>query len=276
MSLETTGKLIAETMIFDSPVTDLQYSPENRYLAVFYKCCRIVIFSVEKGYQPVKNIDYEFPNENYFSLAFSPDDKLLANISSNANNITVWETKNFSLKYHLDLTGDIIQKVQFAPNGRDIVALTSSSKLKFYRISSSFASELQFSKDIYGVTDLECTDFAISPNCKYIAVSGREGVVKIFDYFMRGAAVPSCQAFLGHFKHPRKLYWSTDMRFIFSVGDGNGIFRWSFFGDREAPADMSKHYEEIEAPAPLLKVESGEPTFNHDTLLRQANSQVDD
>lgn len=50
LSLETTGKLIAETMIFDSPVTDLQYSPENRYLAVFYKCCRIVIFSVEKGY----------------------------------------------------------------------------------------------------------------------------------------------------------------------------------------------------------------------------------
>jgi WD40 repeat protein len=154
--------------------------------------------------------------------------------------------------------------------------LTSSSKLKFYRISSSFASELQFNKDIYGVTDLECTDFAISPNCKYIAVSGREGVVKIFDYFMRGAAVPSCQAFLGHFKYPKKLYWSTDMRFIFSVGDGNGIFRWSFFGDRESPADMSKHYEEIEAPAPLLKVEPGEPTFNHETLMRQANSQVDD
>lgn len=100
--------------------------------------------------------------------------------------------------------------------------------------------------------------------------------MKIFDYFMRGAAVPSCQAFLGHFKHPRKLFWSSDMRFLFTVGDGNGIFRWSFFGDKEAPADMTKHYEEIEAPAPLLKVESGEPTFNHDTLLRQANSQVDD
>ncbi len=85
----------------------------------------------------MKSIDYEFPNENYFSLAFSPDGKYLANISSNANNVTVWETKNFSLKYHLDLTGDIVAKLAFAPNGKDLVILTSSSKLKFYRISFS-------------------------------------------------------------------------------------------------------------------------------------------
>ena len=169
LSLENSGKLLAETMIFESPVMDLQYSPENKYLAVFYKSCRIVIFNVEKGYQPVKNIDYEFPNENYFSLSFSPDDRYLANISSNANNITVWETKNFSLKFHLDLTGEVITKIAFAPNGKDIVILTTSSKLKFYRISYS---ELKFNKEIYGVTDLESLDFAISPNCKFIAVCG--------------------------------------------------------------------------------------------------------
>jgi WD40 repeat protein len=136
----------------------------------------------------VKNIDYEFPNDNYFSVSFSPDDKYLANISSNANNVTVWETKNFSLKFHLDLTGDIVSKVAFAPNGKDLVLMTTSSKLKFYRLSYS---ELVFIKEIYGVTDLEALDFSISPNCKFLAVCGREGVVKIFDYFMRGRAVPS-------------------------------------------------------------------------------------
>ena len=71
LSFENSGKLIAETMIFEAPVMDLQYSPDNKFLAVFYKSCRIVIFSIEKGYQPVKSIDYEFPNENYFSLSFS-------------------------------------------------------------------------------------------------------------------------------------------------------------------------------------------------------------
>ena len=48
---------------------------------------------------------------SYYSLSFSPDGKYLANISSNANNVTIWETKNFSLKFHLDLTGDIIAKI---------------------------------------------------------------------------------------------------------------------------------------------------------------------
>jgi WD40 repeat protein len=50
LSLESSGKLLAETMIFEAPVMDLQYSPDNKFLAVFYKSCRIVIFNVEKGY----------------------------------------------------------------------------------------------------------------------------------------------------------------------------------------------------------------------------------
>lgn len=47
-------------------------------------------------------------DSKHYSLSFSFDSTLFANISSNANIITVWETKNFSLRYHLDLTGDII------------------------------------------------------------------------------------------------------------------------------------------------------------------------
>lgn len=113
----------------------------------------------------------------------------MANISSNANNITVWETKNFSLKFHLDLTGDIIQKIKFAPNSKDFVVLTTSSKLKFYRIAFN---ELLYMKEAYGVTDMECLDFEISANNKFIIVAGREGVIKIYDYFMRGDVIASC------------------------------------------------------------------------------------
>lgn len=64
----------------------------------------------------MKTIDYEFPNDNYFCLSFSSNGKYLANISSNANTVTIWETRNFSLKFHLDLTGEIISKIKFAPN----------------------------------------------------------------------------------------------------------------------------------------------------------------
>ena len=112
----------------------------------------------------------------------------MANISSNANTVTIWETRNFSLRYHLDITGDIISKMQFAPNGVDLVLLTTSSKLKFYRINGD---DLVHIKDSYGITDMECLDFQISDNCRYILCAGKEGTVKIYDYLMRGEVIPS-------------------------------------------------------------------------------------
>jgi WD40 repeat protein len=105
-------KVVHETMIFETPIKDINWSPEGKFMAAFFKNGKIVIFRVDSGdYTPVKNIDYEFPNGNYFSLSFSPSDVLLANISSNANTITVWETRNFSLKTFIDLTGDVIAKI---------------------------------------------------------------------------------------------------------------------------------------------------------------------
>lgn len=62
-------------------------------------------------------------------------------------------------------------------------------------------------KDAYGVTDMECMDFQISANNKYIVCAGKEGVLKVYDYFMRGDVVASSQAFLGHNKYPYRLYW---------------------------------------------------------------------
>ena len=127
-------KMIHETMVFDSCVMDISFAKNGKFMSVFFKNGRIVIINVEFDFTPVKNIDYEFPNGNYFSLDFSPDGSLLANISSNANTITVWETKNFSLRYYSDFTGEIISKLAFAPNGRDLFVMTTNSKLKILRL----------------------------------------------------------------------------------------------------------------------------------------------
>jgi hypothetical protein len=61
------------------------------------------------------------------------------------------------------------------------------------------------------------------------------------------------------------------MRFMFSIGEGNGIFRWSFFGDKEMPSDMSRCYEELEPPKKDTKHPGEDPVFNHDELLRMTN-----
>ncbi len=66
------------------------------------------------------------------------------------------------------------------------------------------------------------------------------------------------------------------MRFLFTLGDGNGIFRWSFFGDKEFPSDISRHYEELELPKPQAsKSQDGEPVFKHEELLKMGNLQID-
>ena len=143
-------QVVHETMVFESSVMDIVFSPQGKYMAAFFRNAKVVIFKIDPDldeYIPVKNIDYEFPNPNYFSIDFSPNDALLANISSNANTITVWETRNFSLRCHIDLTGDIILKLQFAPNGKDLIVLTSSSKLKVIRVDSE-STEVRYEAEI--------------------------------------------------------------------------------------------------------------------------------
>jgi WD40 repeat protein len=233
-------------------VRDIVYSPDSLLLASISENSRISIYNVTKKYQPIKTIDCkfpisfidDFPNNNYFSLAFSPDSRLLANISSNANSITIWETANFSLKYNLDLTGSIICKVKFAPNNKDFIVLTSTSRLKFFRLSNG---DISLFKDVPPVHDFECLDFSISDNCKFLITSGKDGFIKVFDYFMRGDILPAAQCFLGHYNFGKRVLFSQDVSHIFSSGDFNGIFTWKFFGDNEFNADIEDVYEPVEA-----------------------------
>jgi len=197
---------------------------------------------------PIKTIDYDFPNNNYFSLDFSSEGNLMANISTNANTVTVWETINFTLRYEIDLTGNLLYKLRFAPNGKDLVVLTTTSKLKFFRIGVGEISEY---KNIPGVHDHSCIDFEISPNNKYIATCGKDGLIKVFDYFMRGNnIIPASQAFIGHYSYPNKLIWggSNNGDKVFSIAEFNGVFEWQFHGESGAHVDnreIEKYYENI-------------------------------
>ena len=64
---------------------------------------------------------------------------------------------------------------------------------------------------------------------------------------MRGEVIASTQAFLGHFKYPIRAIVQDDLRFVYSIGEGNGIYKWNFYGDKEMPLELNKYYEELEA-----------------------------
>ena len=180
------NKQVMENLIYESPIRAIKFSPDERFLAVMCENSRIVVFAVQNEFAVVKTIDYDFPNNNYYSIDFSRDGSYLANISTNANTITVWETDNFTLKYKLDLTGEIIRKLSFAPNSKDLLLLTATSKLKYFRVGRGEITEF---KEVPNLHDFECLDFEISPNNKFIITLGKEGLVKVFDYFMRGTSI---------------------------------------------------------------------------------------
>lgn len=56
--------VVHETLLFEAPIMDIAFSPDNRFMAVFHKTGQIVIINKERleHCQPVKNIEYELPN----------------------------------------------------------------------------------------------------------------------------------------------------------------------------------------------------------------------
>jgi hypothetical protein len=90
---------------------------------------------------------------------------------------------------------------------------------------------------------MECVDFKISDNNRFIICAGKEGVIKVYDYFMRGEVIASSQAFMGHFTHPTRVAITKDLRYVYSIGELNGIYKWSFYGDASLVEDLSQFCE---------------------------------
>lgn len=38
-----------------------------------------------------------------------------------------------------------------------------------------------------------------------------------------------------------------DMRYLYTVGHGNGIYRWAFYGDKDIPSDLTLLFEKTQA-----------------------------
>lgn len=111
-------------------------------------------------------------------------------------------------------------------------------------------------REHFGLTEMQCLDFKISPNNQFIFAVGKEGSVRVYDYFMRGSVVAACQAFKGHLKHASKLVFDRDLEFIFTVGPQNGIFKWRFHGDGSMPQDITQVFEAVTHRTKSLKEEA--------------------
>ncbi len=68
------------------------------------------------------------------------------------------------------------------------------------------------------------------------------------------------------------------MRYLYTVGPGNGIYRWAFFGDHEMPLDLTVLYEKTqeeikrEELKEMLAVQL--PTFKQNELKTYTEEQI--
>jgi len=238
------------------------YSHDGLTLAAIDGGGKIMLIDAkERRYEVFKTIQIESVNHNYLDMEFSPDNDLFGHIGSNANTVCLWETMNYTLKYQLDLTGDVISKIHFSPNGKDILILTATSKLKYFRLDSSNKACHQI-MEVPGLHDLECTNFCISNNCGFIITSGKDYSIKVFDYGMRGDLFPAFQSFIGHQYFPSKILLSGDNTQLITVSkESNLIYVWDSFVNSpvvDIPNDIIKRetVSEVlvpsnEAPKPL-------------------------
>ena len=81
-------------------------------------------------------------------------------------------------------------------------------------------------------------------------------MIRIYDYFLRGKVIASQQAFSGHLNYANKIIFQKDMRFMYSIGPGNGIYKWAFYGDKELPEDVLQSYEKL--PEEIAREEAKE------------------
>ena len=65
------------------------------------------------------------------------------------------------------------------------------------------------------------------------------------------------------------------MRFIYSYGEGNGIFRWNFYGDRDKGGDVTNYYEEIaDDKAQIVMNQEETAVFDDLELARMTEEQI--
>ncbi len=116
------------------PVLLQDYSSDGRYIALLKSNGRVVIYDVkERDYEPVKSIEHQVPHPQFHALKFSPDARILATLSYNANAILLYETINFTHKAQIDLVGHMARDFYFSPNLLELAVLTLSNQVKYYR-----------------------------------------------------------------------------------------------------------------------------------------------
>ncbi|MCI5149415.1 MAG: hypothetical protein D3916_08510, partial [Candidatus Electrothrix sp. MAN1_4] len=213
-----TGKKLTSLKAHRECINCLMFSPDSKKIASVSKST-IEIFDIinERKLSVFKESKY------IFSLAFSPDGKILASTSgglvSSGNiclrDITTGRENNI---YH----ERAVFGVAFSPDGETIASASGDGAVRIWDIDSC--------KGLAIFTDHDGPVFSVvfSPDGKKIASASGDGTVRIWDI----SSGEKIAVFMGHEGAVFNLSFNADGRTITSASDDKTVRLWEIVNDR--------------------------------------------
>ncbi|KAJ0407556.1 hypothetical protein P43SY_006874 [Pythium insidiosum] len=256
-SSDTTSqpRVLHEFQTHQSPLTDVQYQSDGATLYTAGEGQQLCMYDVEKGYLPVKMLLTELDPADG-RLCLSRDRRFLATLQRGRRGVLLLDAASLCLLATLappsepersiasDDSRHELAHVLISWNSEELLVLTCADRLFVFslRESSTAFGRLQYSVPLLGHGGI--TAFALSPNLKYMATGGCDGVVRVWQC---GAGEHKsrrrCQAFLTQPSQSSaavsSLLFSSDGAHVVASGGSTGsLWVWRFRGDRSTPPQV--------------------------------------
>jgi WD40 repeat protein len=232
-----TGQKICTITQHSGGVSSIAFSPDGRTLA-FDKSDTIKLWNVSTG-QEISHLKGHSTQGVYieliFSLAFSPDGKILASGSQDCT-IKLWEVSSereiSTLKGHRKY----INSVAFSPDGKILASGSKDKTIKLWEVSTGREITTLWEHS-YGVSSV-----AFSPDGKTLASGGQDKTIKLWDV-RTGQKIST---FNGHLSYVSSVAFSPDGKTLASSGGDKTIKLWDVCTGQEI-STLEGHSDVVES-----------------------------
>jgi WD40 repeat protein len=252
----------------------------------------VCVYDVTRGYQPVKMIASDSPAQ-HVAMAISFDGALLAALGPDPSCAIVFsadtlmplrkfrrkskkrennETKELGMiSGSQDTETSSFKVLCFNKDATELIVATSDRRLARYDVATG-----TLIRETTAVHRGDVNTLDLSPSGAYLMTAGNDRMIRVWDAELRGPSPPPFQSFVGHASSIMQLAFSKlkdGVVNVVSVGEGNGVFVWRFYGVEELLAEQ-KEAEAIAAAANAEKIlsSSADDTYRQHRTKRLAAS----
>jgi WD40 repeat protein len=251
----------------------------------------ICVYDVTRGYQPVKMIASDSP-ARHVAMAISHDGALLAALGPDPACAIIFSAESLMplRKLRRRQRNGAVAKLAdgggaptpgarstdsnfrvfcFNKDATELIAATSDRRLARYDVGTG-----TLIRETTAVHHGSINTLDVSPSGAYVISAGDDRVLRVWDAQLRGPNPPPFQSYIGHASGITQLKFSglkDGAVNVVSVGAGNGVFLWKFYGVEEFLAGDDGDEEEAAEPSGLG---SASETYRQHRTKRIASSPV--